>query len=185
MTDTTDNGRKLPRLNWRMLPWLKGSTDSPPSTPAGFRVEPPVQESVEPPASSPAEAADEFPPLKVVIVGDTAQVDRSPLEKDEWTSEDFARLFILWLTHEVPETRGKWVSALDIETEYFERFQVAAECYYLEVGSLLRGLGRHLGKAGKRDRTYTDATGKRREKAEYKIPKVAANVIDLAERKRA
>jgi hypothetical protein len=76
------------------------------------------------------------------------------------------------------------VSAWDIEEEFFPRFQEAAECFYLECGALYRGLGKV---AKKRDRTYTNRVGKRCSMTEYKVPKAASSVVEIAEaeRKRA
>src|SRR5687767_5958875 len=77
--------------------------EAPASTPAVFQAEPPPNGTDEPPAaspsSSPAECPEDFPPLTLIKIGDTVQIDSSPDEKDEWTSEDFARLFLIWLTH--------------------------------------------------------------------------------------
>ena len=67
---------------------------------------------------------------------------------------------------------GTWVYVGDIEDEYLPHFQAAAECHF-EAGALQRGLGDVLGKTGKRERTYTDSTGKRRYKTEYRVPKAA------------
>ena len=102
----------------------------------------------------------------------------------EWTNADFAGLFLRWIAQEYPACRNGWVSVFDIETEFFPRFQEAAGCHYLECGALYRGLG---AVTQKRDRRYTEYSGKRHSMTEYKVARAAATVVDLAaaERKRA
>ena len=126
-------------------------------------------------------ASDSLPRLTVYRIGDTVRIDRPPDEMVEWTNESFASLFILWLATEYPTTRNGWVCAFDIETEFFDRFQEAAGCSYLECGALYRGLGKVT---KKRERTYTQHDGKRCSMTEYKIA-IPASVVKLAERKRA
>ena len=135
------------------------------------------------PANGSENTSDDFPPLSFVRIGDTVRIARPPDERLEWTNQDFAHLFLWWLATE-PVFRNAWVSVHDIETELFPRFQDDASCLNLEVGALFRGLGKVT---QKRDRTYTDWTGKRCSMTEYKVPKVASYVVDLAaaERKRA
>jgi hypothetical protein len=120
--------------------------------------------------------------LTVVKIGDTVRIDRPPDEKDEWSNEDFARLFLQWLATEYPACRdGGWVSVPDIDDEFFLRFREAAGCPYLECGALYQGLSKVT---QKRERTYKDGTGKRCSMTEYKVPKAAAAVVDLAAAKR-
>jgi hypothetical protein len=136
------------------------------------------------PANGSVKNSDDLPPLTICRIGDTVRIDRPPDEKIEWTNQDFARLFLLWLATEYPSTQNGWVSVLDIETEFFDRFQEADGCHYLACGALYRGLGKVT---KKRERTYTDYNGKRCSMTEYKVPKAASNVVDITtpERKRA
>ena len=174
-----------------LLGWIAGkpakasvqaSEDGSATTPA----EPPLQASAEPPASSPssspADGSDDFPPLNLLKIGDTIQIDRSPDEQDEWTGEDFAGLFLRWITHTFPATEGNWVSSYDLEFEYFDRFLAAEGCPHLEFGTLARGLTKLLGRARKRERRCMYGTGKPYWKTEYKIPMAVSNVVSLAER---
>lgn len=94
----------------------------------------------------------------------------------EWTNADFAHLFLHWLAREYPAYRNGWVSAFDIETEFFERFQEAAHCYYLECGALYRGLG---AVTKKRDRRFTEYSGRRCSMTEYLVPDPAASTKGL------
>jgi hypothetical protein len=89
----------------------------------------------------------------------------------EWTNPNFARRFLLWLATEYPDCRNGWVSVLDIETEFFPRFQVAAGCHYLACGALFRGLGKVT---QKREHTYTEFSGRRCSMTEYRVPNVTA-----------
>jgi hypothetical protein len=135
--------------------------------------------------SSPDGFHDGFPPLIVVRIGDTVRINRPPDRKFEWSNEDFACLFLRWLATEYPACRnGGWVSVPDIDDEFFVRFQEAAGCHYLEYGALYQGLGKVT---QKRERQYKDCAGKRCSMTEYKVPRAASNVVDLAaaERKRA
>jgi hypothetical protein len=74
------------------------------------------------------------------------------------------------------------VSVLDIETDFFPRFQDAAGCRYLEYGTLYRGLSECT---EKRERRYTGFSGKRHSMTEYLVPGPAGDVVDLAERREA
>jgi hypothetical protein len=124
-----------------------------------------------PPENTPASTSDDFPPLNVVRIGDTVQIGRSADEKVEWSNQDFAGLFLRWLTTEYPSSRNGWVAAIDIETEFFSRFQEATGCHYLECGALYQGLGKVT---EKRERTYKDGTGKRCSLTEYKVRREAS-----------
>ena len=112
-------------------------------------------------------ASGDFAPLTVVRIGDTVRIDRPLGARFEWTNADFARLFLLWLAGEYPACRNAWISVHDIEDEFSIRFIEAAECHSLQLGALLRGLGKVT---LKRERTYTDWTGKRCSMTEYKNP---------------
>jgi len=101
----------------------------------------------------------------------------------EWTNLDFADLFLQWIAREYPACGNGWVSVLDIETEFFPRFQEAARCHHLGSGALYRGLS---AVTEKRERRFTEFSGRRCSMTEYKVPKSASAVIDLAaERRRA
>jgi hypothetical protein len=128
--------------------------------------------------------SDGFAPLTVVRIRDTVRIDRPLSEKVEWTNADFGHLFLLWIAGEYPACRNAWVNVNDIEDEFYVRFIEAAGYRNLQLGALLRGLGEVT---AKRERSCTDFTGKRRSVTEYKVPKAASNVVDLAaaERKRA
>ena len=204
---------KLPKLNWReRLPeglsdWLPGlsvkssangsvkasagpslttsaeaSERSSASSPAGSPADTPDGSPENTPANGSESTADSFPPLSFVRIRDTVRIARPPEERLEWTNQDFARLFLWWLATE-PAFGNAWVSVHDIETELFPRFQADSGCHYLEVGALYRGLGKVT---QKRERTYTEYSGKRCSMTEYKVPKSASAVVDLAtERRRA
>jgi hypothetical protein len=103
----------------------------------------------------------------------------------EWTPADFAGCFLWWLSTTYPDCAGYNISLADIEDEFFPRFQAAAGCHNLQLGTLLRGLG-EITKKG--ERRYTDCTGKRCSMTEYCVPKAASpNVVEraAAERKLA
>jgi hypothetical protein len=152
----------------------EASARSPASSPAGS----PDSSPENTPANGSESTSDDFPPLTVSRIGDTVRVVRPPDEMVEWTNQDFAQLFLRWLATE-PACRNGWVSVLDIETEFFPRFQADAGCHHLGVGALYRGLGKVT---KKRERTYTEYSGKRCSMTEYKVTAPAA-VVQLAQRR--
>jgi hypothetical protein len=121
--------------------------------------------------------------LTIVTDGRSARVLREYDDGTvEWTPADFARCFLWWLATEYTNCAGRNVSIADIEDEFFPRFQTAAGCQSLQLGTLLRGLG-EVTKKG--ERRYTDHTGKRCSMTEYRVPKLAAKVVDLDAVRRA
>jgi hypothetical protein len=95
------------------------------------------------------------------------RVDSAEDDDRDWTSADFARLFLGWLTHEYPATRGGSIRVSDIEKHLFPRFQKVAGCIHLQVGSMLRGLG---SVTEKQEIHLTDHTGRRRLVTAYVFP---------------
>jgi hypothetical protein len=107
-------------------------------------------------------------PLTILTNGDTAMVANG-LGNREWTNEDFAREFLLWVAREYPPCAGKKISVGDIDTFFLPRFQIKTGRIHLALGALLRGLGKVTEKI---ERTYTDWSGLQRELVEYRVPKV-------------
>jgi hypothetical protein len=68
-----------------------------------------------------------------------------PGEKVEWTAQDFACESRLVARHLSGLRRGP---NLDIEESFFPRWRTAAGRVHLELGTLLRGLGRRPSKRG-------------------------------------
>jgi hypothetical protein len=126
--------------------------------------------------------SDGFHPLTIVKNGCSARVKREGGEYLDWTPQDFACMFLLWVADEYPDCVGRNISLPDVETEFFPRFQAATGCHNLQVGTLQRGL-----REVKETAYYTDRTGKRCSVTVYWVPDPAAAVVDLAaaERKRA
>jgi hypothetical protein len=153
------------------------------SSPAGSPADTPNGSPENTPANGSDSTPDSFPPLNFIRIGDTVRVARPPEERLEWTNQDFARLFLWWLATE-PTCRNGWVSVPDIDDDFFARFQADAGCHCLGVGALYRGLG---AVTQKRERNYTDFTGKRCSMTEYLVPDPTASVVELeaAERRRA
>src|SRR5262245_27962417 len=113
---------------------LKTSEATPARSPVTSPATSPVSSPAGPPENTPANGSDGFPPLSVVRIGNTVRIDRSLDEKVEWSNEDFACWFLLWLATEFPACQNcGWVSVPDIDDEFFVRFQEDAGCPYLEL----------------------------------------------------
>jgi hypothetical protein len=160
----------------------KSPATSPASSSAGSSASPPANSPENTPANASDSSPDGFPPLTIVKNGRGARVKREGGEKLDCTPEYFACWFLFWLVDEYPDCAGHNITAHDIETEFFPRFQAAADCHNLQLGTLLRGLREVRGTD-----YYTDQTGRRRSATVYWVPKPTAEVVEIAsaERKRA
>jgi hypothetical protein len=101
--------------------------------------------------------------VRFATKGDRAVVRNG---RREWSNDDFATLFLRWLSKSYPKTRGKWVCVPDIEKHLLERFRAATGCIHLQLGALERGLGAIT---EKREMAYLDATGRRCTMTEYLV----------------
>ena len=99
--------------------------------------------------------------LTTTRIGDRTRVVNG---KAEWSQEDFGLAFLQWFDETYSDDWGTWVWFPDIRKHYFPRFKAATGARYLQLGSLIRGLGdvTHT-----RPMQYVDATGRRRSTTEY------------------
>lgn len=188
---------KLLHQTRQVLGWPATEAATPAATPAKPSSEPTERSSASSPAATsattpagipagtsantPEEGSDEFPPLVIVTRGRAARVKRD--DQEEYTPADFARIFLQWIATEYPPCSGRNVNVPDIEEGFLPRFKAAIDCPYLQLGTLLRGLGEVTEKGEER---YTDWTGRRRSTTTYDVPRPPAAVVNLSvERKRA
>jgi hypothetical protein len=85
----------------------------------------------------------------------------------EWTPADFAAAFLDWIAVEYPATAGATISSVDIASSFFPRFKAATGRHHLQLGALLRGLGKVV---KPKPYKYLDNTGRRRTGMEYMVP---------------
>jgi hypothetical protein len=108
-----------------------------------------------------ASGSARLPPLTTYKIGDKTRVANG---KAEWSQEDFGLSFLTWFEDTYPDDWGTWVWFPDVRKHYFPRFKAATGARYLQLGSLIRGLG---AVTHTRPMQYVDATARRRSTTEY------------------
>ena len=99
-----------------------------------------------------------------------------------WSNEDFAEAFLDWIVESCPGSAERWLCAADVKLDLLPRFKLEFECPNLRFGGLTRGLAKVT---KKREKAWTDWTGRRRTTTEYLVPKPAKTETALVDPARA